>query len=50
MKPTSIDLREQIMSAYDAGEGTRQQVADRFTYEGFEITSPAGNTPVLKLP
>lgn len=30
MKPTSIDLRERIVAAYDAGEGTRQQVADRF--------------------
>ena len=30
MKPTSIDLRERIMAAYDAGEGSRQQVADRF--------------------
>ena len=30
MKPTSIDLRERIVAAYDADEGTRQQVADRF--------------------
>lgn len=30
MKPTSIDLRERIVAAYDAGEGNRQQVADRF--------------------
>ena len=30
MKPTSIDLRERILAAYDAGEGNRQQVADRF--------------------
>ena len=30
MKPTSIDLRERIVAAYDACEGTRQQVADRF--------------------
>ena len=30
MKPISIDLRERILAAYDAGEGTRQQVADRF--------------------
>ena len=30
MKPTSIDLRERIVAAYDAGEGSRQQVADRF--------------------
>ena len=31
MKPTSLDLRERILAAYDAGEGTRQQIADRFT-------------------
>ena len=30
MKPTSIDLRERIVAAYDAGEGNRQQVAERF--------------------
>jgi len=30
MKPTSIDLRERIVAAYDAGEGTRQQIAARF--------------------
>ena len=30
MKPTSIDLREPFGAAYDAGEGTRQQIADRF--------------------
>ena len=30
MKPTSIDLRERIVAAYDADEGTRRQVADRF--------------------
>lgn len=30
MKPTSIDLRERIVAAYDAGEGNMQQVADRF--------------------
>lgn len=30
MKPISMDLRERILSAYDSGEGTRQQVADRF--------------------
>lgn len=30
MKPTSIDLRERIVAAYDACEGTRQQIADRF--------------------
>jgi len=30
MKPTSIDLRERIVATYDAGEGTRQQIADRF--------------------
>ena len=30
MKPTSIDLRERIVAAYDADEGTRQQIADRF--------------------
>lgn len=30
MKPVSIDLRERIVAAYDAGEGNRQQVAGRF--------------------
>ena len=30
MKPTSIDLRERIVAAYDAGEGNMQEVADRF--------------------
>jgi transposase len=30
MKPISIDLRERIVAAYDAGEGTRQQIAERF--------------------
>ena len=30
MKPTSLDLRERIVAAYDAGEGTRQQIAERF--------------------
>jgi transposase len=30
MKPISIDLRERIVAAYDAGEGSRQKVADRF--------------------
>ena len=30
MKPTSIDLRERIVAAYDADEGTRQRIADRF--------------------
>ncbi len=30
MKPTSIDLRERVVAAYDAREGTRQQIADRF--------------------
>lgn len=30
MKPTSIDLRERIVAAYDTGEGCRQQIADRF--------------------
>jgi transposase len=31
MKAFSIDLRQRILDAYDAGEGTRQQIADRFT-------------------
>jgi transposase len=30
MKPISMDLRTRIIEAYDAGEGTRQQIADRF--------------------
>lgn len=31
MKAFSIDLRQRIVDAYDAGEGSRQQMADRFT-------------------
>ena len=31
MKPFSIDLRQRILNAYDAGEGTRQQIAKRFS-------------------
>jgi len=30
MKAISLDLRQRIVDAYDAGEGTRQQIADRF--------------------
>ena len=30
MKTISLDLRERILAAYDAGEGTRQAVAHRF--------------------
>ena len=30
MKPISMDLRKRIVEAYDAGEGTRQEIADRF--------------------
>jgi transposase len=30
MKPISIDLRQRIVEAYDAGEGTRQEIAERF--------------------
>lgn len=30
MKPISMDLRKRIVEAYDAGEGTRQEVAERF--------------------
>ena len=30
MKTLSLDLRERILVAYDAREGTRQDVADRF--------------------
>lgn len=30
MKAFSIDLRQRILDAYDAGEGSRQQIADRF--------------------
>jgi transposase len=29
-KVLSLDLRERIMAAYDAGEGTREDVAQRF--------------------
>jgi transposase len=30
MKPISMDLRKRIVEAYDAGEGTRQEIAERF--------------------
>ena len=30
MKPLSIDLRQRIVQAYDAREGTKQQIAQRF--------------------
>ena len=30
MGALSMDLRERIISSYEAGEGTRQEVADRF--------------------
>ena len=30
MKTLSIDLRERIIASYDAREGTRQEIADRF--------------------
>jgi transposase len=30
MATLSLDLRERILSSYDAGEGTRPQIADRF--------------------
>jgi transposase len=30
MSTLSIDLRQRILSSYDAGEGTRQEIADRF--------------------
>ena len=30
MKTLSLDLRERILAAYDAGEGTRDEVAHRF--------------------
>jgi transposase len=30
MKTLSVDLRERIMACYDAHEGTRQTIADRF--------------------
>jgi transposase len=30
MKTLSTDLRERILSAYDDGEGTRQEIAERF--------------------
>lgn len=31
MATFSIDLRERIVAAYDRGDGTRQQIADRYT-------------------
>jgi transposase len=30
MKPLSIDLRQRIVQAYDAKEGSKQQIAERF--------------------
>ena len=30
MKTLSLDLRERILSAYDDGDGTREEIADRF--------------------
>ncbi len=30
MKTIPIDLRARILAAYDGGEGTRQEIADRF--------------------
>jgi transposase len=30
MKTLSLDLRERVLAAYDGGDGTRQDVADRF--------------------
>ena len=30
MKTLSMDLRERILASYDAKEGTRQEIADRF--------------------
>jgi transposase len=30
MKAISMDLRKRIVETYDAGEGTRQEIADRF--------------------
>jgi len=30
MKTLSLDLRERILAAYDAGHSTRQRIADRF--------------------
>lgn len=30
MKTLSLDLRERIMASYDSGEGTREEMADRF--------------------
>ena len=30
MKTLSLDLRERIMACYDAGKGTRQDIADRY--------------------
>ena len=30
MKTLSLDLRERILASYDAGKGTRQEMADRY--------------------
>jgi transposase len=30
MKTLSLDLRERVVACYDAGKGTRREVADRF--------------------
>ncbi len=44
MKAISMDLRKRIVEAYDAGEGTRQEIADRFMVfcaHGEETAGPA---------
>lgn len=30
MNTLSLDLRQRVLASYDAGEGTRQEIADRF--------------------
>lgn len=36
MKAFSLDLRERVVAAYERGEGTRKEIADRFgVSEGF---------------
>ena len=41
MSTLSLDLRQRILASYDAGEGTRQDIADRLpgiTWHGKEAT------------
>jgi len=37
MKPLSMDLRERIVAAYEAGEGSYQKLAERFAVSKAEV-------------